>query len=93
MAERQVQRFSWTGMGVIVGLGVITYFLVQAGKGGLLGLYVFATGLLVVLLAAVAFDWGVKSPSAPLIEEEKQAVADSALPVQPAKIKSRKRRR
>ncbi|MCS6805761.1 MAG: hypothetical protein RMM98_09345 [Acidobacteriota bacterium] len=92
MAERQVQRFSWTGMGVIAGMGVITYFLVQAGKGGLLGLYVFATGILVALLIAVAFDIGIKRRSAPLIEQE-QAEADAPVPVQPAKVKSRKRRR
>jgi hypothetical protein len=79
-------------MGVIVGLGLVTYFLVQSGKGGLLGLYIFATGLLVALLVAVAFDLGV-GKSSPVVIEEEPDVAEAPVPADAPKVKNRKRRR
>ena len=88
--QKERQRFSWTGMGVILILAAITYYLVQSRN--LLVLYTLATTLLVALLVAVAFDLGLRKSEGPFIQEEPE---EAEVPVvEPApKLKRRKRRR
>jgi hypothetical protein len=89
MAEKEKQRISWKGLGVILVLGAITYILVREGQ--LLYLYSLATVMVVGLLVAAAFDLGLaKSGQAPAQTEPEQAEAPV---IEPPKLKNQKKRR
>jgi len=88
--QKEKQRFSWTGMGVILVLGGITYVLVE--RRDLLTLYTLTTGLLVFLLVAVAYDIGVKKADAtPALEGPEEIETPTIAPT--PKVKRRKGRR